>query len=135
MSERGTFVLDRGWFDHPIFKKERYTEREAWAWLIALAAYRDHPRRVGAVQVMLLRGQATNSLRFMAEKWQWKEPRVRRFLSRLKSDAMIDLVVDAGVTVVTIGTTTVISACLPSSTQQSTRAPTQYRRSADAKKK
>jgi cell division protein FtsB len=102
MNERGTFVLDRGWFDHPVFKKERYTQREAWAWLIAQAAYLRHPRRFGAVQVVLERGQAANSLRFMAEKWQWKEPRVRRFLSRLKSNAMIDVITDAGVTVVTV---------------------------------
>jgi hypothetical protein len=54
MSARGTFALDRGWFDHPTFKKERYTEREAWAWLIAQAAYLRHSRRLGAIQTPIV---------------------------------------------------------------------------------
>jgi hypothetical protein len=50
----------------------------------------------------LKRGQVAASLRFMADKWQWREPRVRRFLKRLKTDAMIDAATDAGITVITI---------------------------------
>ena len=38
MSERGVFALDRGIFDHLAFADEAFTEREAWAWLIAEAA-------------------------------------------------------------------------------------------------
>jgi hypothetical protein len=53
MSERGTFAMDRGWFDHPSFADEPYTERESWAWLIAEAAYRPHCRRVGSFKVTL----------------------------------------------------------------------------------
>lgn len=102
MSERGTFCLDRGWFDHPAFKAEPCTEREAWAWLIAEAAYRPRRRRVGSFEVQLARGQVAASLRFMAGKWQWSEARVRRFLTRLKTDAMIDAATDAGMTVITI---------------------------------
>lgn len=102
MSERGVFAVDRGWFDHPTFKPEPFTEREAWIWLIAEAAFRAHRRRVGSVTVTLTRGQLAHSLRFMADKWRWKEPRVRRFLARLKEDAMIDAASDAGVTVITI---------------------------------
>ncbi len=102
MSERGTFALDRGWFDHPVFKDEPFTEREAWAWLIAQAAYRPHRRRIGAADISLARGQMAASLRFMAEKWKWTEPRVRRFLTRLKTDAMIDAATDAGITTLTV---------------------------------
>jgi hypothetical protein len=42
----------------------------------------------------------------MAERWRWTEPRVRRFLTLLKtdadSDAQIDTQTDAGMTVITI---------------------------------
>jgi hypothetical protein len=38
----------------------------------------------------------------MAVGWGWSESRVRRFLKRLKTDAMIDAATDAGVTVITI---------------------------------
>jgi hypothetical protein len=102
MSERGTFVLDRGWFDHPVFKDETYTQREAWAWMIAQAAYRPHRRRIGAAEVALSRGQLAASLRFMAEKFKWPEANVRRFLARLRRNAMIDAATDAGITVLTI---------------------------------
>jgi hypothetical protein len=102
LSERGVFALDRGWFEHPTFKREPFTEREAWAWLISEAAYKHHWCRVGSVSVEVARGQVAHSLRFMANKWKWAEPRVRRFLGRLKSDAMIDTQSDAGVTVITV---------------------------------
>jgi hypothetical protein len=103
MSERGVFAVDRGIWDHPIFAAEPLTEREAWMWMISDAAYRPHRRRIsGSYQVDLDRGQLGGSLRFMADKWGWSEPRVRRFLKRLKTDAMIDAATDAGITVVTI---------------------------------
>lgn len=102
MSERGVFAVDRGLFDHPFFKNEPFTEREAFQWLIAEASFRDRTRRIGNVVVKLNRGQLAASLRFMAERFAWNEPRVRRFLTRLKTDAMIDAETDAGITVITI---------------------------------
>jgi hypothetical protein len=102
VSERGVFAVDRGIWDHPIFANEPLTEREAWIWLIGEAAFKPHRRRVGIHQVELARGQVAASTRFMADKWGWSEPRVRRFLNRLKADAMIDTTTDAGVTVITL---------------------------------
>ncbi len=102
MSERGVFAMDRGWFDHPTFKAEPFTEREAWAWLISEAAYREHTRRVGNFVVRLERGQLAASLRFLASKWQWLPARVDRFLKRLKTEAMIDTAIGTGVTVLTV---------------------------------
>lgn len=102
MSERGVFAVDRGIWDHPSFADEPLTEREAWAWLIGEASFKARTKRVGSSVVELDRGQVAASLRFMADKWQWKEPRVRRFLKRLKTDAMIDAATDAGITVITI---------------------------------
>lgn len=102
MSERGVFAVDRGIWDHPSFAAEPLTEREAWAWLIGEASFKARTKRVGSSVVNLARGQVAASLRFMADKWQWTEPRVRRFLKRLKNDAMIDAATDAGITVITI---------------------------------
>lgn len=102
MSERGVFALDRGVWDHPSFDDEPLTQREAWFWLIGEASYKERVRRIGTVTVELQRGQVAASLRFLAAKWQWSEPRVRRFLNRLKTDAMIDATADAGITVITI---------------------------------
>lgn len=102
MSERGVFAVDRGIWDHPTFKNEPLTEREAWMWLISEAAFKPHRRRVGSATVDLAPGQIAASTRFMADKWGWSESHVRRFLKRLKADAMIDAATDAGITVATI---------------------------------
>lgn len=102
MSERGVFAMDRGWFDHPSFKKEPFTEREAWAWLIAEASYRPRTRRVGTIVVSLERGQLAASIRFMAQKFDWHRSRVERFLVRLKNDAMIETQNETGVLAITI---------------------------------
>ena len=90
MSERGVFAVDRGIWDHPIFKNERFTQREAWMWLIGAAAYKRTRVRVGRATVELDRGQLAFSTRFLAKRWRWTDSAVRRFFATLKSDAMID---------------------------------------------
>lgn len=102
MSERGVFAVDRGIFDHPSVAGEKYTKVQALMWLISEAAWKPHKRTIGSVQVEVQRGQVACSLRFMAQRWRWEEPRVRRFLGRLKTDAVIDTATDAGVTVITL---------------------------------
>lgn len=102
MSERGVFAVDRGIWDHPSLAKEPFTEREALMWMFGAAAFKPMRIRVGSVSVNLLRGQLAHSLRFMADKWDWSEPRVRRFLTRLKTDAVVTVSTDAGVTVITV---------------------------------
>lgn len=102
MSERGVFAMDRGWFGHPAFAPEPYTEREAWAWLIAEAAWRPVRVRVGSEIVVLKRGQLSHSLRFMAERWQWDKEKVRRYLRRLEKRDMIETASETGQTVISI---------------------------------
>jgi hypothetical protein len=102
MTEAGVFAVHRGIWGHPRFKREPFTEREAFLWLISEAAYKPRRLRIGSTVVELERGQLAHSLRFMAAKWGWKETRVRRFLARLKTDASIDAATDAGQTVITI---------------------------------
>lgn len=102
MSERGVFAVDRGIWDHPSFRPQPFTDREAFMWLVGEAAYRPRRARVGAATVELSRGQLSHSLRFMAGKWRWSEAAVRRFLERLKTDAVIDADSDAGATRITI---------------------------------
>lgn len=89
MTAHGVFAVDRGIFDHPMFAPEAFTEREAWMWIFGMAAYKDCKVRVGSAYIELKRGQMAFSLRFLATKWRWSEPRVRRFLKRLQSDAMV----------------------------------------------
>ena len=102
MGEWGTFNVDRGVFEHPAFADEAFTEREAWMWLIAQAAFKPHRKRVGRVVVDLARGQLAHSTRFMAKAWKWSEASVRRFLAKLAREQMVTIADDADLTQLTI---------------------------------
>lgn len=103
----GRIALDRGFYNcpdnHPAFKNEPFTEREAWVWMLGEAAFEACERRVGRTKFRLERGQFAAATRFMAARWQWSEARVRRFLERLKTkERMIDARADADATVITV---------------------------------
>ncbi|MGX1105438.1 hypothetical protein [Bradyrhizobium elkanii] len=108
MSERGVFAVDRAIFDHPKFKgpREEYTRLEAWLWLLAAAAWKEHTRWISGRPLVVARGQVVAATRTMAKQWCWSEAKVRRFLDVLKTDALgdaeIDAATDAGITVITI---------------------------------
>lgn len=98
----GFYLLHRGWLQHPALGNEPYCRRAAWAWLIEEAAYQERRAEICGKVITLKRGQLTHSSRFMATAWGWSEARVRRFLTRLKTDAMIDAETDAGQYLITI---------------------------------
>lgn len=85
MSDRGVFAVDRGIFTDPDFADEPFTEREAFLWLVAEAAWKERRVRSGSSTVDIQRGQLCHSVRFMAEAWRWSKSRVDRFLSRLEN--------------------------------------------------
>lgn len=98
----GVFSVSRKVWDHPAFRKEPFTEREAWLWMVGEARWKRGVTRVGDLVVPLERGQLANSTRFAAKIWRWNESKVRRFYARLQKLEMIGLKTDAGVTVVSI---------------------------------
>ncbi len=98
----GFYFMHRGWLDHPVLQGESYDRRSAWAWLIEEAKWQDRRCDIAGHIVQLKRGQLSHSTRFMGRAWGWSEARVRRFLTRLKIDAMIDAETDAGRYLITI---------------------------------
>ena len=103
MSRTGVFGVHRSIWDHPLLREKRpFSRREAWLWMVSEAAWKSTRVRVGGNVLQLKRGQLGHSLRYMAKAWGWSEARVRRFLTHLKTDAMIDAATDAGITVTTI---------------------------------
>lgn len=103
MSAADGFIwVRRNYFDHPIFANEPFTEREAFLWMVCEAAWKTRRKRIHNAMITLRRGQLAHSTRFMASAWAWSESRVRRFLGRLKIDAMIDTTADAHATLITI---------------------------------
>jgi hypothetical protein len=102
MSERGVYAVDRGVWDHECFADEPFTEREAWMWLCGAASWKPQRRRIGAIDVVLERGQLAASLRFLGERFQWGKNKVARFFDRLEKRDMIRTAIGTGLTVITI---------------------------------
>ena len=76
----------------------------AFLWLVMEAQWGDRPRRqlVSGTLIETHRGQLIGASRFLATEWRWSEAKVRRFLSRLETDAMVTRDVTHNVTVITI---------------------------------
>ncbi|WMT88261.1 hypothetical protein NO932_06530 [Pelagibacterium sp. 26DY04] len=98
----GVFAVARNLFDHEIFADEPFTEREAWIWIVKEAAWKATRVRVGKHLVDLERGQCAFTTRFMATKFRWSEAKVRRFLNKLKTDAMLTVDTTQQVTRLTV---------------------------------
>lgn len=133
MSERGVFAVDRGVFEHEMFAPEPFTEREAWMWLIAEAAWKARTRRVGRVVVDLKRGQLAASLRYMADIWRWpNKDKVDRFLARLRACDMIATDGATGINIITIcNYDTYQKVSLPYATAAATENETETRHHRD----
>lgn len=101
-SDSGYYYMQRGWQENPIFKDEPYTEREAWEWLIANAAWENHRVRSGRGMVLIKRGETPTSYRKLSEKWGWGVNRVRGFIHLLEKERMIVTGTDTGFLIVTI---------------------------------
>ncbi len=99
----GYIKLPRGWMDHPALSSGApFTKREAFAWLIEQAAYRERNVDLEGQTVTLSRGSLAHSGRYMAKAWGWTEPRVRRRLERWEAERLIEVTIDAGRRIVTI---------------------------------
>jgi hypothetical protein len=81
---RGGFIaVPRSIFTDTNFASEPFTELQAFLNLVADAGWQPRRVRLARGAVDLERGQLLASTRFLAERWQWPEPRVRRFLNRI----------------------------------------------------
>ncbi len=90
-------------FDHELFQAEPLTEREAWLWLIANAAWKATRHRVGTDMHEVPAGSLFVTLRQLQTAWKWKSDyRVRSFLKLLEKEEMIVSQTNAGKTQVTI---------------------------------
>lgn len=95
--------VSRSVFDHPVFAPEPFTEREAWLWLIANAAWKETQHRVGNAICEVPRGALFVTLRELQLVWRWQsDKRVRGFLDRLENGRMVGRKTDAGKTLISI---------------------------------
>jgi hypothetical protein len=133
MTDRvGMVRISRGIWTDTAFKDERYSEREAFIWLIMEASFSEREKRLGSVSLTLERGQLAASTRFMADAWKWSEARVRRYLERVENRRMIRRVTDAGVTVITVCKYDEYQSPIRVTDAPTTQEATQQRRTGDA---
>jgi hypothetical protein len=143
MSDQGWFAVDRAIWDHVAFADETFSEREAFLSLVSDAAYTPWKVRIGSDAVEIQRGQLSHSLRFMATKWKWPEPRVRRYLERLKKHGIILMEVwskndargDARQTVITICNYEKYQSHIPEGDARSDARATRERRKEEQRNK
>ena len=98
----GYIKVCRGLWDDAAFADEKFSEREAWLWMISEASWKSREVRRDCTTIHLNRGQLSHSVRFMTERWGWSKSRVDRFLKRLAARDMIGTASGTGFVVVTI---------------------------------
>lgn len=86
----GFISIERDIWDHPLFANGEMTEREAFMWMIARAAWADTRHKVGSELVEVKRGSFVTTLRELQGVFMWKsDKRVRTFLKSLENNDMI----------------------------------------------
>lgn len=86
----GFITIERRLWDHPMFAVAPMTEREAWMWMIASAAWADTTHRVGQEVVQVARGSFVTTLRDLQSTFMWgSDKRVRTFLKMLEKNGMV----------------------------------------------
>lgn len=83
----GTVNISRKLWQNTVLSDGPFSQREAWIWMIAHAAYKAHDRTVNGKIVRVERGQLAASYRFLAEKFGWKRETTRRFIEKLSGTA------------------------------------------------
>lgn len=102
---KGFYLMSRGWMDNPAFIKGKFSQREAWIWMIEAAIFKDTHVVQSPVtfnEIKLKRGQFCYSRSYLAKAFGWSESSVTRFLKRLQNRTMVDVQTEQGVWLVTI---------------------------------
>lgn len=101
MSDGGFFLMHRGWRENPVFKGE-FSRADAWVWLIENTCWKPTRFDIKGKSVTLQRGQICASRERLATVWGWSPSAVERYLTRLKTEQMIERETGQGKSVITI---------------------------------
>lgn len=74
----------------------------AWFWLVSRACWKPTPFNINGKMVTLDRGQVCVSIRTLADEWGWSKSSVDRFITRLKTETMIETEAGQGRLIITI---------------------------------
>lgn len=100
---RGFVAISRDIWNDPDFDDgASMTQREAFMWLVAEAAWKPRKVRRGSAVLEIGRGQLAHSVRFMADAWGWSKSAGHRFLKSLEKRDIIRVDGGTGLTVISI---------------------------------
>jgi hypothetical protein len=85
----GFILIHRKIFDHPAYKGDKFSKREAWIWMIGAAAFAKCEIKRNSRTIVLERGQLSFSIRFLASKFGWSKTKVAGFINGLKARTQI----------------------------------------------
>lgn len=71
-------------------RNTKFDERSAWVDLLLLANHREAVANFQGQNVPVQRGETARSIRTLADRWQWSNWQVRRFLDELEAAEMIE---------------------------------------------
>lgn len=85
------FSVPRRVFEHPLFKKDKFSHREALLWSYEKAAYQTESVLFNDVWHELARGQFVTSLAHMALEFHWTIKPVRTLINRFEKAGLWSL--------------------------------------------
>lgn len=130
----GWIAISRDLFKHEFFAREPMSEREAWVWMIAKAAWKDTRHKVAGEMTDVPRGSFFCTLRELQHAWGWQsDKRVRTFLKRTQAERMVDVRTDARKTQITICNYDEYQAIGRKEDASGTQAPTQSGRTKETR--
>lgn len=97
----GFVAVARDIIEHPLFKGE-HQRLYAWQWLLCKAAWKPVPYNINGQIVTLQRGQLCASIRQLADEWGMSKSAADRFVTRLKTETMIETEAGHGKLIITI---------------------------------
>jgi DNA replication protein DnaD len=86
----GWIRLHRTIEKHWLYPTGEFTKYEAWIDLLLCANHTENKVVIGNKIFICKRGQSLRSLKTLAERWNWSREKVRRYLSLLQKDNMIE---------------------------------------------
>lgn len=89
MADAGWIKIYRKIFSDETLSGDRFSKREAWIWLISMAAFKDRTKMVRGIEVAEARGQIAVSTVELAKTWLWDRGTVVRFLDALEKRQQI----------------------------------------------
>ena len=103
MDKSGYILLHRKIRNHWIWEaNSEYSKLQAWLDILMQVNHDGKKVLIGEKIITCKRGESCNSMTTWAKRWGWTRSKTRRFLSRLKSESMVDFKTDSKTTYLTV---------------------------------